>query len=160
MRGGGGVLIRDLKKPSRPDIYKKKIHLTTLFYHFILTSLVHGWDGDNETAEVSRGWSLIRDLTEPFRPHILSVLRFLQCFDVLLCCDKVLSMGQMGWNYPAGWVLSGGGGVGFRFDLRGAADKSFLHYIDDLISVRWFISMGLMGWNLMSQAPRLIGTYI
>ena len=24
----------------------------------------------NETAGVSRGWSLIRDLTEPFRPHI------------------------------------------------------------------------------------------
>ena len=34
---------------------------------------------------LSKGWSLIRDLTEPFRPHILSVLRFLQCIDVLLC---------------------------------------------------------------------------
>ena len=40
--GGGGGLIRDQKKPSRPDIYIKKIHFTTLFYHFILTSLVHG----------------------------------------------------------------------------------------------------------------------
>ena len=121
MRGGGG-LIRDRKKPSRPDIYKKNT-----LYHFILPLYV---------------CSLIRDLTEPFRPHILSVLRFLQCLDVLLCCvygpDGVKSS-----RWGGGVV----GGVGFRSDLRGAADKSFLHYIDDLISVRWFISMGLMGWN-------------
>ena len=41
--------------------------------------------GYNETAGVSGWWSLIRDLTEPFRPQFLSVLRFAICLDILLC---------------------------------------------------------------------------
>ena len=98
---GGGALIRALPKPSRPDIFfiYHLFHFTTLFYHFILTSLVHGSDGDNETAEVSRGWSLIRDLTEPFRPHILSVLRFLQC--LWARWGEIITLG--------GGVVGGGG---------------------------------------------------
>ena len=35
-----------------------------------------GQMGYNKTAGVSGRWSLIRDLTEPFRLQILSVLRF------------------------------------------------------------------------------------
>ena len=87
--------------------------------------------------------------------------KFSDFYNVLMYyffCDKVLSMGQIGWNNPAGGVLSRG--VGFRSDLHGAADKSFLHHIYDLISVSWLIFLGLMGWNLLSQAPRLYGIII
>ena len=52
-----------------------------------------------------------------------------------------------------GFCRGGGGrGLGFRSDLRGTADKHFLHHIYDLISVRWLIFMGF----LLTQALRLL----
>ena len=44
-------------------------------------------------------------------------------------------------------VPLGGGGVvgGSRVRIRPPWCKSFLHHIDDIVSVRWLIFMGLMG---------------
>ena len=80
--------MRVLTKPSKPDIFSgffKIIYWCTTLFGQSLVS------GDKKPLEWRR--SLVRDLIKPFRPHILSVLRFLQCIDKLLCCDKMLSMG-------------------------------------------------------------------
>ena len=51
MGGGGGALISDLTKPSRPDFLNLLFLYNLFLYHFVLTSLIQGSDGDNETAE-------------------------------------------------------------------------------------------------------------
>ena len=44
-------------------------------------------------------------------------------------------------------VFFTGGGGGSGSDLRDATDKSVLHHVDDLNSVRGSNFIGLMGWN-------------